>query len=153
MLIASHPNSIFKSSMTTIENNININIEDEFISFSSFSSAYEICSQSITVPPESFYLAPYTHFVTKMNVGELKERVEVELNRQSGVSFKFFPSKCRWEGTYSDESSYYCKFEVNVFERSSGELVVEGNRLSGDSFAFIRIYKNIKNIMNFDGPF
>lgn len=133
--------------------------EDYFIpfSFSLFSSEFqgttdETGSQSITVPPESFYVAPSTHFVTKMNVDELKERIEVELNNQSGVSFKFFPSRCRWEGTYSNvctysDEPYCCKFEVNVYERSSGELVVEGNRLSGDSFAFIGIYKVIRNIV------
>jgi hypothetical protein len=125
--------------------------EAYFIPFSSFSSEFQgtmddTGSQSITVPPESFYVAPSTHFVTKMNIDELKERIEIELNSQSGVSFKFFPSRCRWEGTYSDEP-YCCKFEVNVYERSSGELVVEGNRLSGDSFAFIGIYKVIRNIV------
>jgi hypothetical protein len=101
-------------------------------------------SRPIAVPPEPFYVAPSTHFLTKQNVGDMKARVEVELKNQPGLSFEFFPAKCRWEGVYLDGAAR-CKFEINVYKRSSGGLVVEGNRLSGDSYAFINIYKAVRN--------
>lgn len=104
-------------------------------------------SRPIGVPPEPFYVAPSTHFVTMVNVGDVKARVEVELNSQAGVSYEFFPSKCRWEGVFLDGSTR-CKFEINVYKRSRGGFIVEGNRVSGDSFAFVNIYKAIRNIFD-----
>jgi hypothetical protein len=102
-------------------------------------------SRPIFVPSEPFYVAPSTHFLTKLDVGDMKARVEEELKNQPGLSFEFFPSKCRWEGVYLDGAAR-CKFEINVYKRSGGELVVEGNRLSGDSYAFINIYKSLLNL-------
>lgn len=99
-------------------------------------------SRPLTVPPEPFYISPSTHFLTKLNVGDVKARVEVELSSRSGVSFEFFSAKCRWEVVYLVGSSR-CKLEINVFKRPSGGFLVEGNRISGDSFAFVSIYKAI----------
>lgn len=101
----------------------------------------------LSVPAEPFYVAPSTHFVVPagLNAGDVKDRVEAQLGSiPAGVSYEFFPSKCRWEGVYL-VGSVRCKFEINVYKRNSGALVVEGNRLSGDSFAFVNIYKSIRN--------
>jgi hypothetical protein len=98
----------------------------------------------ITVPVEPFYIAPATHFLTSLNIGDIKARVETELKGMLGVSYEFFADKSRWEGVYLVGSSR-CKFEFNVYKRSSGGFVVEGNRLNGDSMAFVTIYQAIRN--------
>lgn len=101
-------------------------------------------TRPITVPVEPFYIAPSTHFLTSLNVGDIKARVETELKGMSGVSYEFFAEKSRWEGVYLVGSAR-CKFEINVYRRLSGGYVVEGNRLNGDSLAFITIYQAIRN--------
>lgn len=98
-----------------------------------------------SVPNEPFYTSPSTNFWTDLNPGDIKARVEVMFNDMPGVSYEFFYEKCRWEGVYL-VSSMRCKFELNVYKRSSGGNVVEGNRLSGDSIAFIAVYQAVYNL-------
>ena len=98
----------------------------------------------ICAPAEPFYVAPSTHFLTKQNAGDIKARVEVGLDGLIGVSYEFFTDKCRWEGVYLVGSSR-CKFEFNVYKRSCGGHIIEGNRLSGDSMAFVIVYQAIRN--------
>lgn len=102
-------------------------------------------SRPITAPAEPFYVAPSTHFLTNQNVGDIKARVELELDGMDGVSYEFFFEKCRWEGVYLVSSSR-CKFEINVYKRTSGGFVVEGNRLCGESIAFITVYQAVRNL-------
>jgi len=106
-------------------------------------------SRPLVVPPEPFHVSPLTHFVTKFNVGDTKARVEAGLSGVLGVAFEFFSAKCRWEGVYLVGSSR-CKFEFNLYKRLSGGLIVAGNRLSGDSFAFVIVYKAVA--LSFDDP-
>mmetsp|Transcript_6201 Transcript_6201/g.10136 ORF Transcript_6201/g.10136 Transcript_6201/m.10136 type:complete len:423 (-) Transcript_6201:242-1510(-) len=101
-------------------------------------------NRPITVPVEPFYIAPATHFLTTLNAGDIKARVETVLRGISGVSYEFYADKCRWEGVYL-VSSVRCKFEFNVYRRQSGGFVVEGNRLNGDSMAFITVYKAVRS--------
>ena len=102
-------------------------------------------SRPVNAPAEPFYVAPSTHFLTNQNVGDIKARVELELDGMDGVSYEYFNEKCRWEGVYLVSSSR-CKFEINVYKRSSGGHVIEGNRLSGDSIAFVTVYQAVRNL-------
>jgi len=101
----------------------------------------------LNAPPQPFYVSPSTHFVTNLNIGDTKAQVEVGLSGVPGVAFEFFSAKCRWEGVYLVGSSR-CKFEFNLYKRSSGGLIVAGNRLSGDSFAFASVYKAVHHLFD-----
>jgi hypothetical protein len=102
-------------------------------------------SRPIVVPDEPFYVAPSTHFVLSKDLADVQAAVEEELIKQDGASFEFFASKCRWEGVYLVGSAR-CKFEISVYKRKEGVYVIEGNRLSGDGFAFASIYKSIRDL-------
>ena len=106
-------------------------------------------SRPIFAPCEPFYIAPSTHFVTSEDIDKITSLVESELSKQESVSYGFFHSKCRWEGVYLS-GSVRCKFEISVYKRAEGVYVVEGNRLSGDGFVFVSIYKSIRDL--FDPP-
>jgi hypothetical protein len=101
-------------------------------------------NDTISVPVEPFYVAPSTNFVIdKIDINVFKAQVEMELDKRTGVSYSFFPAKCRWEGVYL-AGSMRCKFEINVYRRPCGGLIVEGNRLSGESMAFVDIYRALR---------
>lgn len=103
--------------------------------------------QTLSAPNEPFYTSPSTNFWCDLVPGQIKENVEVMFNSMTGVSYEFFPEKCRWEGVYL-VSSMRCKFEINIYRRSSGGHVVEGNRLSGDSIAFMTVYRSVFNLFS-----
>lgn len=96
------------------------------------------------VPSEPIYVSPTTSFITGQGIDDIKAIIDNELRGQDKISSEFFDTKCRWEGVYLD-GSIRCKFEVNIYCQQSGDFVVECNRLSGDSFAFVQFFKSIKN--------
>lgn len=101
--------------------------------------------QHYSVPNEPFYTSPSTQFSTKCNPVDIKAKVEAMFNLMPGISYEFFHEKFRWEGVYL-VSTMRCKFELNVYRRSNGDNIVEGNRLSGDSIAFVTVYQAVYDL-------
>jgi hypothetical protein len=97
----------------------------------------------IVVPKEPFYVAPLLHFVTEGSIDDIKMNIDKELSTRRGISFEFFPGKCRWVAVFL-VGSVRSKFEICVYKRSSGGFIVEGNRFSGESAPFVESYQAIR---------
>ena len=102
-----------------------------------------LSEDNITVPEEPLYISPVTHFETYNSVNVIKNCIDNVLFNRDGVSFEFFPHRCRWEAVYLVGSTR-SKFEICVYRHSLVVYVIEGNRLSGDGFVFTEIYQAIR---------
>ena len=103
----------------------------------------EVNADRSFLPMQPFYVSPFTNFVTDKSVGHIKACIDSELSKHDGVSYEFFPKNCRWEAVYLI-GSIRSKYEISLFQCSRGGFMVEGNRLSGDSFPFMEMYQSIR---------
>jgi hypothetical protein len=101
--------------------------------------------ESVFVPVEPFYVSPLLHFVTDSSIVDIKTAIGGVLADRTGLSFEFFPTKCRWVAFFL-LGSLRTKFEICVYKRSNDKYVIEGNRLSGDSVPFVETYQAIRKL-------
>lgn len=103
--------------------------------------------QPLSVPNEPFHISKSTSFSTQHTASDILAMIQARLEQLEGVSYEFFIEKFRWEGVYL-VCSMRCKFEINVYRRASGGYVIEGNRLCGESIAFVGVYRSVYNLFN-----
>jgi hypothetical protein len=103
--------------------------------------------QPLSVPNEPIHISKSTSFSTQHTPSDILAMIQAKLEQLEGVSYEFFIEKFRWEGVYL-VCSMRCKFEINVYRRASGGYVIEGNRLCGESIAFVGVYRSVYNLFN-----
>jgi hypothetical protein len=121
------------------------NSESQQTPLSTSSTSQDITEESIFVPPEPFYVSPVMHFTTESSIVDVKNNIESVLTDRTGLSFEYFPTKCRWV-VFFLLGSQCTKFEICVYKCTNGSYMIEGNRLSGDSMPFVETYQAIRKL-------
>lgn len=107
-------------------------------------------TRPVVVPEQPFHVA-VTHFTTSLDIDSVICCIEQELKSILEVSYEFSYDKCKWDCVYLCGSTR-CKFELSVFKNGLGSYLIEGNRLSGDSFPFSNIYRRVRSKLSGEPP-
>ena len=99
-------------------------------------------NHSRLLPKKPFYVVP-SHFIVAGKLHKIIKVINDSLLNIREVSFEFntgvYIRKCVFI-----HSSTYSKFEFRLYEEEEKKIIVEGNRLTGDSVSFYAVYNNVK---------
>ena len=95
-----------------------------------------------SLPPKPVYVVQY-NIETALDFNDIHRIINMILEDIDGAAFEYITSQFYWTCSYA-RGSTHCKFEVRLYRDVSGKIVIEVNRLLGDSFSFFEVYQQLK---------
>jgi len=131
------------ASLITFETSLKSLTREQFIMFTTNNcNSSKKKNRYGRLPKKPFYVVP-SHFIVAEKLHKIMKIINNSLLNIREVSFEFNTVKYVWECVFI-HSSTYSKFEFRLYEEGEKKIIVEGNRLKGDSAAFYTVYNNVK---------
>ena len=129
--------------MTSLITSSNINFQNPNETTVINMNHFVLKERSQKFPKKPFHVVP-SHFIVDKNIKKIILIITEYLSNIIEVSFKFNSEIYVWECVFV-RGSAYCKFEIRLYNADEKDkIIVEGIRLTGDSFSFYVVYNEIK---------
>ena len=94
------------------------------------------------LPPKPFSVDE-PNFLTQGEISEIKEKIEETLRSFDEVTFEYIPKGYFW-GFNIIQGSFNSNNQIRLYCNGDEQTVIAGNRMSGDSLLFHRVFEEIK---------